>query len=198
MTKEESLISYRPVTVDTLSELSEFSNSHGKFGYCSCMRWRMRSTDFQRSSKQARAKKLKEMVRDGRRGLPVGILAYVANKPIAWCSIAPRESYAALQRYKKLARIDDDDDDGEKHVWSVVCFFVDSRFRGRQVTLGLLKAGLDYARSMGAKIVEGYPVTPRSGLYTYMGSPTTFRKAGFRDVTPSGRERKVFRFYLEQ
>jgi GNAT superfamily N-acetyltransferase len=51
-------------------------------------------------------------------------------------------------------------------VWSVVCFFVDRRFRRQQVTLGLLAAALDYARSEGAKIIEGYPVEPGSGLYT--------------------------------
>ena len=186
---EESPIHYRTITAAMLQDLSEFSDSHGKFGYCSCMRWRMKSSDYHRSSKQSRARKLKQMVGEG---LPVGILAYAGTEPIGWCSISPRESYEGLERYKKLSRIDDEND-----VWSVVCFFVDSRFRRRQVTLGLLKAGLDYARSMGVRIVEGYPVGPGYGLYTYMGSPSTFRKAGFRDVTPKGRQRKVFRFYIE-
>ena len=79
----------------------------------------------------------------------------------------------------------------------MVCFFVDRRYRRKCVPLGLLKAGLDYARSQGAKIVEGYPVEPGACLYTYMGSPATFRKAGFRDVTPKGQERNVVRCELE-
>jgi GNAT superfamily N-acetyltransferase len=106
-------------------------------------------------------------------------------------AVNPRESYDALERYKALPRVD------QASVWSVVCFFVDRRFRRKQVTRGLLRAGLDYARSQGAKIVEGYPVEPGTRLYTYMGSPATFRKAGFHDVTPKGLQRKIVRCIVE-
>jgi GNAT superfamily N-acetyltransferase len=149
------------------------------------MRWRMKSTEYQRSTAETRAAKLKRLVNNG---VPVGVLAYAMDEPAGWCSIAPRETYEALERYKALPRIDD------MPVWSVVCFFVDRHFRRRQVTLGLLRAALDYARSQGANAVEGYPVEPGSRLYTYMGSPTTFQKAGFRDVTPPGQQRLVMRY----
>ncbi|MGH6857335.1 MAG: GNAT family N-acetyltransferase [Methylocella sp.] len=148
---------YQTVTREILHDLTTFSGCHGKFEYCSCMRWRMWSTEYQKSTKESRAQRLKQMVSEG---LPVGILAYAGNDPIGWCSIAPRESYAALERYKALPRIDN------ASVWSVVCFFIDRRFRRRRVTLGLLEAGLDYARSQGARIAEGYPVEPGSRLYT--------------------------------
>jgi GNAT superfamily N-acetyltransferase len=147
------------------------------------MRWRMRSTEYQRATKKMRQARLLEMVDEGK---PVGVLAYDGDEPIGWCSVAPRESYEALERYKALPRIDG------ASVWSVVCFFVARRFRGKRVTLGLLTAALDYARSHGARIVEGYPVDP-GRLYTYMGSPATFRKAGFRDVTPPGQLRRIVR-----
>jgi GNAT superfamily N-acetyltransferase len=184
MSEQDPEITYRAVTRDTFTGLAAFSGCHGKFAYCSCMRWRMRCAEYQKSTKESRAKKLRQIVSAGS---PVGVLAYAGDEPVGWCSIAPRESYEALDRYKVLPRIDD------AGVWSVDCFFVDRRFRRRQLTLGLLKAGLDYARSQGAKIVEGYPVEPGSRLYTYMGSPATFRKAGFQDVTPKGRPRKVVR-----
>jgi GNAT superfamily N-acetyltransferase len=184
MSEQDPEIQYRAVTRETLADLTAFSGCHGKFQYCSCMRWRMRSTEYQKSTKQIRAEKLTKLVSAG---TPVGILAYAGNEPIGWCSIAPRESYEALERYKALPRVD------HASVWSVVCFFVDRRFRRRQVTRGLLKAGLDYARSQGARIIEGYPVEPGSRLYTYMGSPATFRNAGFQDVTPKGQQRKIVR-----
>lgn len=97
-----------------------------------------------------------------------------------------RETYPALERYRKLARID------EERVWSVVCFFIDARARRQGLMLGLLNAAVAYALSRGARIVEGYPVEP-GRIYAYMGSPATFRRAGFHDVTPTGRERTVFR-----
>jgi hypothetical protein len=56
-----------------------------------------------------------------------------------------------------------------------------------------LRAAVDYARACGAKVVEGYPVEPGK-LYTYMGSPETFRAVGFVDVTPAGRDRRVLRY----
>jgi hypothetical protein len=66
--------------------------------------------------------------------------------------------------------------------------------RRQGVTLGLLNAAIAYARSQGATIIEGYPVAPGARLYTYMGSPATFLKAGFVDVTPPGRNRLVMRY----
>lgn len=189
MTEQGPTIGYRAVTLSTLQDLTTFSGCHGKFGYCSCMRWRMASGEYRKSTKELRARRLQTMIQENQ---PVGVLAYAGNEPIGWCSIAPRESYQALERYKALPRID------AANVWSVVCFFVDRHFRRRQITLGLLKAGIDYARSAGAQIVEGYPVEPGSGLYTYMGSPATFRAAGFRDVTPDGQQRRIVRCQLDQ
>ena len=178
---------FHPVAPERLPDLAQFSEQHGKFRYCSCMRWRMRSTEFRRSTKEGRVAALEGLVRQG---APIGILAYKEGKPVGWCSIAPRESYGALERYRALPRLDD------APRWSVVCFFVDRYVRRQGVTLALLKAGVDYARSQGAKIIEGYPVEPGPRLYAYMGSPSTFRRAGFRDVTPAGQARPVMRYIV--
>ena len=178
---------FHPVTRERLPDLAQFSEQHGKFRYCSCMRWRMRSTEFQRSTKEGRVAALEGLVRQG---APIGLLAYKDGEPVGWCSIAPRESYGALERYRALPRLDD------ASLWSVVCFFVDRYVRRQGVTLDLLKAGVDYARSQGARIIEGYPVEPGPRLYAYMGSPSTFRRAGFRDVTPAGQTRPVMRYIV--
>ena len=76
----------------------------------------MTSAAYRRSSKEERVAALEELVRYG---TPVGILAYHEEEPVGWCSVAPRESYAALERYRAQPRIDD------AAVWSVACFFVD-------------------------------------------------------------------------
>lgn len=178
-------LEFHPVTRERLADLEWFSQAHGRFRYCSCMRWRMTSSEFKRSDKHDRVAALESLVRQG---IPVGVLAYASGEPVGWCSVAPRETYAALERYRALARVDD------TPVWSVVCFFVDRRYRRRGVTLGLLRAAVEYARSMGAEVIEGSPVEPGSHVYTYMGSPSLFRQAGFRDVTPAGRSRMVMRY----
>ena len=147
----------------------------------------MRSSQFSRSTKQSRVATLDQLVRAG---MPIGVLAYSDREPVGWCSVAPRETYEALERYRALPRID------HLPVWSVVCFFVDSRIRRNNATLGLLKAAVAYACSQGADVVEGYPVEPGPRLYTYRGSPGTFRDAGFRDVTPAGQLRQVVRHFV--
>jgi GNAT superfamily N-acetyltransferase len=187
--KEQPCVEFHPVTEERLPDLEQFSCQHGKFRYCSCMRWRMTSTDYKRSTKDERVAALEGLVLQG---TSIGILAYVNGEPVGWCSIAPRESYEALERYRALPRIDD------QPVWAVVCFFVDRRFRRQGVTLDLLRAAVKHAQTQGAIIVEGYPVEPDSNLYTYMGSPAAFHRAGFRDVTPKGYARSVMRYVIAQ
>jgi len=175
---------FKAVTPTNLDDLEAFSVAHGKFRYCSCMRWRLTSTEYKRSTKEQRVAELRRRVRSE---IPVGLLAYADGVPVGWCSVAPRETYAALERFRALARIDD------TPVWSVVCFYIDRDFRREGLTSGLLGAATDYARSRGARAVEGYPVEPGPRLYTYMGAPDAFARAGYKDVTPLGRDRLVVR-----
>jgi GNAT superfamily N-acetyltransferase len=185
----ESDIACLPVTPERLADLDRFSRRHGKFRYCSCMRWRLTSTQYQCSTKESRIAALDELVRQG---TPVGILAYIHNEPLGWCSVAPRESFAALERFRALPRLD------AAPVWSIVCFFVSSQVRRHGITLELLHAAIAYAGSQGATIIEGYPVEPGPRLYTYMGAPSSFLAAGFTDVTPPGYTRTVMRYIVPQ
>jgi hypothetical protein len=180
---------YHPVTPERLEDLERFSEAHGKFRYCSCMRWRLASADYKRSTKDSRIAALDALVQQE---TPVGVLAYRNGEPVGWVSVAPRETYAALERFKALPRIDD------QPVWSVVCFFIDRYERGQQLTLGLLHAAVAYARSQGAEIVEGYPVEPDARLYTYMGSVATFREAGFQEVARPTEGRPIMRYFAER
>jgi len=179
-------LEYRPVTSRRLYDLQVFSQCHGRFRYCSCMRWRIPSSEYKRSTKDERVAALDALVR---RDSPVGVLAYVDHDPVGWCSVAPRETCSALERYQALRRIDD------AVVWSVVCFFVAASHRRQGLRFGLLQAAISYARSCGAKLIEAYPAEP-GALYGYMGSPSLFESAGFRDVTPVGRDRRILRLDL--
>ena len=184
----DSEFEFSPVVPERLDDIKLFSEQHGKFRYCSCMRWRMRSIAFSKSSKGERIEALESLICED---VPVGILAYREGHPVGWCSVAPRHTYSALQVSRTMPPVDDMD------VWSVVCFFVDKTYRRQSLTLNLLKAARDYAFSKGAPGVEGYPVPPNSASYTYMGSPSIFLKAGFRDVTPAGQKRIVMRHLNE-
>jgi len=159
------------------------------------MRWRLPSAEFRRLKSADRKRALEGRVRAGR---PIGILGYLGEEPVGWCSVAPRETYALLERSKTIKRIDN------KTSWAVVCFFVAPRMRGQHFTVELLRAAVEYARSHGAQVIEGYPVEPRvdaggnlqPATYRYMGYVSTFRKAGFREVVSPDKDRLIMRYIV--
>ena len=61
-TPDITKLKYYPVTRERLPDLVLFSKRHGKFRYCSCMRWRMKATEFKLSPKEHRVAALDGMV----------------------------------------------------------------------------------------------------------------------------------------
>ncbi len=172
-----------PVTPATAGDLERFSAAYGTFRWCSCQRWRLRSTPFREAGKEGRAAALTGQVAAGE---PVGVLAYdgdeAGEEPVGWCSIAPRERYAAVLASRVIPQLP-----GER-VWSVVCFFVAPRARRRGLRPGLLDAACGYAAGSGAAVIEAYP-SPDGKAYRYMGTRELYRAAGFEEVPgpPEGR-----------
>src|SRR5258708_18854355 len=109
-----------PTTRHEAGDLEAFSRAHGRFRWCSCMSWRMPSSDFRHADKEQRAARLAGLVADG---TPVGVLAYHHGEPVGWCSVAPRDTYEALNPSPILKPVD------STAVWSVVCMFIDSKHR---------------------------------------------------------------------
>jgi len=165
-----------PVTAATAGDLERFSGTYGTFRWCSCMRWRLRSTPFRDSGKEGRAAALAEQVSAGE---PVGILAYAEptepTEPVGWCAVAPRDSYAAIGASRVIPHLPGD------QVWSVTCFFVASKARHQGLREGLLDAACAYAADAGARILEAYP-SPNGKAYRYMGTRELYLKAGFTEA----------------
>lgn len=184
-----SVASFHPVDPSRWPDLVSLFEHHGNPGYCWCMRWRAPSNEFNSLKADGRRAALQRRVRDG---VPIGILGYRNGEPVGWCSIAPRETYTALERSRVLKRVDD------QPVWSVVCFFLDRQVRGQGFALQLLQAAVAFARSRGAGVVEGYPVEGSSSSYRWMGSRSTFHRAGFREVEQPGNGRSIMRWVFNQ
>ena len=154
------------------------------------MWWRLTRSEFAQQLGQGNKEALKRIVEAGE--VP-GLLAYADGKPVAWCSVAPRETFLALERSRTLKRVDD------KPVWSIVCFFVAKPARRKGVMLRLLRAAVEYAKAHGAKIVEGYPVEPTerlSGSSGFTGIVSTFRQAGFVEVLRRSETRPIMRHFV--
>lgn len=120
-------------------------------------------------------------------GVPIGILGYHDGAPVAWCSIAPRDTYRAL------GGLDDSGSGTLEQVWALACFFVKREHRGHGLANQLLVAAIDHAARNGATVVEAYPVEPDSPSYRFMGFVETFSRAGFQKVGQAGQRRHVMR-----
>jgi len=191
--REISDLEVYPLTPERWADLEELFGENGACGGCWCMWWRLKRSEFERQKGEGNRKALKRIVDSGR--IP-GILAYAKDQPIAWCSVAPRETYPTLEWSRTLKRVDD------KPVWSVVCFFVAKPFRRKGVTMKLPRAAIDYVSKQGGKILEGYPVEPKKAkiadTFAYTGLASTFRKAGFVEVLRRSETRPMMRHIIKK
>lgn len=69
------------------------------------------------------------------------MLAYHDAEAAGWCSVGPREDYAALESSRMLERV------AAQPVWSVVCFFVAKAYRNHGALRALLRGTVGYAAS---------------------------------------------------
>lgn len=183
-------LEFHPLTPELWADLEKLFGRSGACGGCWCMWWRLPHSEFAKQTREERREALKNIVDLGE---ATGILAYVGSEPVGWCSVAPRETYRALERSRLFRRVDD------KPVWSVACFFVARRYRRMGVIRALLNAAVAYVKNSGGRIVEGYPVdTGRTGKTGYMGSVSTFQKAGFVEVARRSKTRAVMRRFIEE
>ena len=188
---DQRILAIEPLTPDRLPDLASLFEGGGDPKWCWCAYYRVRSTDFSKASK-SRHRGVMEgtVVENARDGRAPGLVAYDGDEAVGWISIGPREDYERLAHSKVLAPVD------EKPVWSIVCFVVGRRARGRGVAKALLQAGIGYARKHRARTLEAYPVeVPAGGRIpsadVYRGTLSMFESAGFEVVArrevPGGR-----------
>ena len=157
------------------------------------MWWRETRSEFDKNGNEGNRKAMKALVDSG---VVPGILAYENGQPVGWCSVAPREDYASLNRSPVLKPID------ERPVWSIVCFFIHKDHRSQGVGLQLIGGAVQYAKDNGADIVEAYPTKPRGKRLdpasSYMGIPKVFKSAGFEKVGDPSPAKAIMRFYVRR
>jgi GNAT superfamily N-acetyltransferase len=164
-------IDVRPVTGDNWKDFARLFEARGSPHYCWCTPYRFR--DAHEKSSVEKKVGMRELVS---RRVPIGVLAYEGDEPVGWCSIAPRETYVKLERSRTMPRATPP----ETPTWVVLCFFVTRQHRGRGITKALLRAAIAYARSQGARIVEGYPYDTAGVSSTHRGHSSVFKAARFR------------------
>jgi len=186
-------IHFHPLTPEQWQNFVQLFGSKGACGGCWCMYWKLGHQEFK--SRQGTANQLaqKAIVESG---IVPGILAFKDDTPVGWIAVEPRSAYATLARSRILKPLD------EVPVWSVTCFFVARNYRRRGITIQLLHAAVDFARSKGGKVVEGYPIAPHENkkypaAFAYTGLVSAYLQAGFHEAGRRSLTRPIMRRNLE-
>lgn len=184
-------LTFYPLTPKHWTDFEALFGPKGACGGCWCMWWRLANKDFEARKGEGNRQAMKALVETGT--VP-GILAYLDGTPVGWCSMAPREVFPRLGRSRILKPVDD------QPVWSAVCLFVAKGYRRQGVSVGLLKAAVDYVRDRDGRIVEGYAVEPKKGrmpdTFAYHGLAAAYRAAGFMEVARRSQTRPIMRYVI--
>jgi GNAT superfamily N-acetyltransferase len=140
---------------------------------CWCLAYRIPSKENLALTGTAREARVAALMESG----PIGVLAYEGDEVVGWAAVAPR-SDTTFPRNRKIPHLDDRED-----VWSIWCLRVRPGYRGRGISHPLLVGAVEFARSQGAGLIEGYPVDNDGEkvdqTMAYVGTRALFEKAGF-------------------
>jgi GNAT superfamily N-acetyltransferase len=180
-----------PLTTERWADFETVFGEHGAGG-CWCMWYRLQKKQFDAQAGDGNRDAMKSLTASG---VVPGLIGYLNGQPAGWISVAPREDFPRLRRSRVMKAVDD------QSVWSVVCFFIDRKFRKQGLSLKLLKAGVEYALAHGARIVEGYPIDLHDRSYpdafAFHGMQSVFEQAGFREVARRSPTRPVMRYMVD-
>ncbi len=185
-----------PATAERWPDLEALFGANGAYAGCWCMFWRLDRADFKALKGDGAKNVLRSFTCENR--VP-GVLAYANGQAVGWCALGPRQHYLALEASRILKRLDD------QPVWSVVCFFTGKSHRRQGLMKALLAGAVDYARSQGARIVEGYPLDTQhhrlagqklTSYSGYMGIASVFRGVGFEEAGRASETQIIMRYLI--
>jgi GNAT superfamily N-acetyltransferase len=184
-------VTVQPVSEARFDDVQTVFGTRGQAAHCQCQRYRMGWYDQQSDNVEGRRELLRDQASEGH-----GLLAYLDDEPVGWCSVAPRCDYKYLRQPTWKGRNEDKDD---ASVWAVTCFVIRAGFRRRGVSRALVDGTIDLARKAGARAVEAYPMKPAPGKDVpwgemHVGALSSFLAAGFQVVHVPSLRRAIVRY----
>ena len=184
-------LTFHPLTPDRWKDFETLFGERGACGGCWCM-W-PRVPQGGKSWHEAKGAKNRERFRRlVKAGKVHGVLAFDGEEPVGWCSFGPRSTFPRLERVRALQRQSSDT------TWSIVCFYIPSRWRSRGVATKLLEAATKEAFALGATEIEGYPVIPAKApekvpaAFAWTGVPALFQGAGYQELNRPGVSQPIY------
>lgn len=178
------ILECRPLTPDRFADVEEVFGERGVARQCFCMYWRKPDGGFgDHRDNRDRFAEVTEA------GPPPGLVGYLDRKPVGWVQVGPREHFPALDRSHLLKPVDD------TAVWSINCFVTKVGHRRRGVGSVMLTAAIEYARSRGGMVIEGYPYDdrPSSVANYFTGTVEMFAGHDFVEIARRKPTRPIMR-----
>jgi GNAT superfamily N-acetyltransferase len=196
----DSDITVVPANEAFSEDLHAIFGGRGYAAYCQCQKWKFLNWAERRATSiPERIERLEQQTHCGYPSSPTtsGLVAYLDGEPVGWCAVEPRSAFTRL-RNSPVPWTGRDEDPADDSVWAIPCFVTRAGFRRRGISRALARATVDFARSRGARALEGYPMLVEPGQdVTWgelnVGSRSIFAEAGFLEVSHPTLRRVVMR-----
>jgi GNAT superfamily N-acetyltransferase len=177
----------------TWRDLQTLFGSRGDPARCWCQRFRMSPGESWASEgPEELAARLRDQTACDRPEATTtsGLIAYFDGEPVGWCAVAPRPVHLRLLRNNRVPWDGRDEDKSDGTVWALTCFLTRAGYGRRGISHALAEAAVDFARTRGARAIEGYPDLVEGG---HVGTRDTFAQAGFVEVHQPTKRKVVMR-----
>lgn len=165
-----------PLTESRMEDFAAVVNPNHRQKHCWCLSHRLSAQEIRERGGEDRYEVMCSLAREK---IAPGVIAYLGDQPVGWCSISPRAQIPKLENSKLIRPVDD------LRVWSIICMVVRGGYRRRGVNRQMVLGVLEYAKSLGAPAVEAYPVDPEGRMdltMAFVGTRKMFEEAGFEVV----------------
>lgn len=186
----------RPVTPDDRDGFVALFGPQGACYGCWCTYFRLPPKDRAATTAEQRRDLMLARIDAGP---PPGLMAWDAGRAVAWMQIGPRADIPQFNNRNRASTPLPDAPADDPGAWAISCFFIAASARGRGVSHALVQAGIEHARTHGARILEAAPMDaakPSSAMGLFVGSARVFAAAGFVEVARQKPGRPLMRLEL--
>lgn len=170
----------QPVTLDHWLSLEDLFGKKGACNGCWCMYWRI-GAEYKKRPREENRLELKAIIENGP---PPGLIATQDEKAVGWCQVTPKNELLWLMK-------DYSSENDSADIWCISCFYIRPGYRGKGITLALVREAVKFAKESGAKVLEAYARESKTDSFT--GFPSTFLKAGFQVAGEGKYKRKIMK-----
>ncbi|MCA0274824.1 MAG: GNAT family N-acetyltransferase [Proteobacteria bacterium] len=168
-----------PLTPDMWPHFEDLFGKQGACYGCWCTYFRLPPAARRESTRERNKDHIKARIEAGP---PPGLLAFDGGQVVGWMQVGPRADVPEFNNSGRASAPLSPEDAKDAAVWAISCFFIRNKVRGQGLTHQLVDAGIAFARSSGAKVLEACPMDKSKdsrSVGLYVGSSRVFEKAGF-------------------